>query len=121
MNILIVENDHLLRKALVLFFTAEGHNVLPAVDGQHALTLVQENRAPDLVICEEPMTTLSGPTFLLMLKRMFGKAQPRVIITSGPGEAGVPALFSNASYDYVVSKPIDFFTLKTLVEHISKE
>lgn len=121
MNILIVENDHLLRKALVLYFTAEGHDVLPAVDGQHALDLVQDARPVDLVICDTMTNTISGPTFLLTLKRMFGRAQPRVILTSGPGGAGTPTLYSNASYDYVINKPIDFFTLKTLVEHISKE
>lgn len=121
MNILVVEDDPMLRKALILFLTGEGHYVLGASDGQHALNVVQDNRNIELVICDMMMHAIPGPAFIMMLKHLPEMSMPRIIVISGMEEADTFPEKAMVRYDYFLSKPVDFFTLKTLIGHISNE
>ena len=77
MKILIVDDYLILRLALEDFFTKSGHEVLLAKDGEEALDIAFDNRDINLIICDIMMPSISGPTFISMLKNIFGKVSKK--------------------------------------------
>jgi two-component system, cell cycle sensor histidine kinase and response regulator CckA len=83
MNILIIEDDAMVRKALGHQLLEMSHTISVATNGQEALTLIEKNRQVDLIICDVMMPVLTGPSFLLMLKKYYPVKLPAIIIISG--------------------------------------
>jgi CheY-like chemotaxis protein len=120
MNILIIEDDLMTRKALSHNLLEDGHTVSIAANGQEAISVIEKNRIIDLVICDVMMPVLTGPSFILMLKNYFPKKLPSVIIISGDkvGEDYLKKI--EIPYDHFLSKPIDPQELKEVIAKLQK-
>ena len=114
MNILIIEDDKMLRMALSHHFLEEGHMISAASNGKQALDLVEQTSHLDLIICDVLLPEISGPTFILMLKQKFPKKVPALIVISAvkDGENFLKSL--GIPYDHFLPKPIDFNELGAL-------
>ena len=122
MNILVIEDDHLLRRALGHYLLDIGHTVSTCANGQEALEHIQLQREVDVIIVDVLMPVISGATFLLMLKRHYPQGNlPRIIIISAvsDGEAFVKNL--DVPYDYYFQKPLDFEAVGEVVNEAQKQ
>src|SRR3954470_599144 len=106
MNILIIEDDLMVRKALSHSLLEMGHTVSTSTNGQEAIHVIEKNRAIDLILCDVMMPVLTGPSLILMLKNYFPKNLPAVIIISGDkvGEDYLKKI--EIPYDFFLTKPI---------------
>jgi CheY-like chemotaxis protein len=69
MNILIIEDEQMLRRALIYNLIEAGHMVAACSNGQEGISRVEKNPHLDVIICDVMMPVLSGPGFILMLKK----------------------------------------------------
>lgn len=115
MNILVIEDDHMLRRALGHYLLDIGHTVSSCSNGQEALELLKKNNHIDVIVVDVLMPVLSGASFILMLKRLFPKGLPRIIIISAvrEGESFVRQL--DIPFDHYIQKPVDFEALGEVV------
>lgn len=120
MNILIIEDDQMLRKALSHFLLETANTVTSAANGQEALEAITHNKDVDVILCDVLMPEVSGPTFLLKIKRQFNGKLPKIVIISGvrEGEAFLHQL--EIPFDYFLEKPIDIQKLKALLTEIKQ-
>lgn len=119
MNILVIEDDRLLKNALSLYLQAEGHQVNTASNGQEALALIEQKLEVQLIICDVLMPQIAGPTLILMLKKYFKTVSPVLLVISAVkgGENFIKKL--GVHYDYFLSKPIDFKRLSDIVTQVT--
>lgn len=103
-DILIIDDERAIRKALTEILSAEGYKTEEAADGEEGLKKFKE-RTFDVVLCDIKMPKIDGIEFL----QKAGVANPDVpiIMISGHGniETAVDAVKKGA-YDYI-SKPPD--------------
>lgn len=120
MNILIIEDDKLMRSGLSSILLDWGYTVSVANNGEEALKSLKLNNNIDLIMCDIFMPELSGPTFLLKLKSIFPSKWPQILVMSGVKD---PLTFLNSlevKYDAFISKPIDFNNLKNVLVNLLK-
>ena len=84
-TLLVIEDEAPLRANIARILSAEGYEVITAVDGNEGMQRVRENR-PDLVICDILMPRLDGFGVLATLR-------------SRPETAAIPFIFLTASAD----------------------
>ena len=83
--LLVIEDEAPLRANIVRILTAEGFQVVTAVDGDEGVRRARESR-PDLVICDILMPRMDGYSVLAALR-------------SQPETAAIPFIFLTASAD----------------------
>jgi CheY-like chemotaxis protein len=86
MNILVVDDDKMLREAYSLILSAAGHSVSTAYDGLNALKKYK-NKEPDLILLDMMMPNLDGLGFLKQLYDSNEKQEARIIIFSNLSES----------------------------------
>jgi DNA-binding response OmpR family regulator len=118
MNILILEDDKLLRKAIAHHLLEEGHTVSVAADGNEALELLGRSTRPDAIVCDVIVPGLSGPSFILSLKRLYGQKVPAIIIITSIKEGQDFLKKIDIPYDHYLAKPIDFGMLSSILRDI---
>src|SRR5688572_8776819 len=103
-DILIIDDEKAIRKALTEILSAEGYRTEEAGDGEEGLKKFKE-RSYDVVLCDIKMPKLDGIEFLQ--KATESNADVPVIMISGHGniETAVDAVKKGA-FDYI-SKPPD--------------
>ena len=103
-DILIIDDEKAIRKALTEILSAEGYKTEEAGDGEEGLKKFRE-RSYDVVLCDIKMPKLDGIEFLQ--KATESNADVPVIMISGHGniETAVDAVKKGA-FDYI-SKPPD--------------
>lgn len=121
MNTLIIDDDIFLKKALSFNLLELRHTVAITGDGQEAINLIETNRNFDLIFCDVMMPVLTGPGFLLMLKKYFPKNLPCIVIISGVKDGEDFLKKIDTQYDYFIKKPIDMPELRKLVEEIVRK
>ena len=84
-TLLVIEDEAPLRANIVRLLTAEGFQVIAAVDGDEGIRRARESR-PDLVICDILMPRMDGYGVLALLR-------------SQPETAAIPFIFLTASAD----------------------
>ncbi len=107
-TVLVVDDERHLRESLAELFTADGYQVLQAVDGDEALTLLERSpECPDVIFLDLKMpgrdgiATLQALTAHPDLRRI-----PVVIITSFGGSEQTITAMKTGAYDYI-TKPFD--------------
>lgn len=80
-NILVVDDDPMLREAYEMLLSASGHSVQTAYDGRNALEQYQMYE-PDLVLLDMLMPNLDGVGFLRELKLLQSPPSSKIIIFS---------------------------------------
>jgi len=98
LNVLIVDDDSLLRMSLLQALTQAGYNVR-SVDGGHAALSEIDRETPDLLLSDLNMPGLSGFELLSVVKRRFPAIQ--VIAMSGAffGHSVPTGVFADAFYE----------------------
>ena len=119
MNILVIDDDVFVKKALSFTLLKEGHTVTNAGNGEEAIDLIEKNKNFDLIFCDVMMPVLTGPTFLLMLKKYYPKGLPAIIVISGVKDGENFLHKIEISYDYFISKPIDMEQVNKIVKEIN--
>jgi DNA-binding response OmpR family regulator len=78
-NILIIDDDGIVRDALTVFLTRAGHQVTTAADGGNGL-LVFKNGKQDLVILDRDLPVMTGSAVFAKLREV-SAATPIIILT----------------------------------------
>ncbi len=118
-HILIIDDEPHIRTIIETFLARDGHEVDLAENGKIALKLA-ELKAYDLVITDVIMPEKDGLEVITGFKRIIPGV--RIIVMSG-GSVGldVPYLLNMAQImgaDRVLSKPIDYTELQTMVKDV---
>ena len=103
-RILIIEDDDDIRDSIVALLRAEGYDTLAKACGIDALALLSAGGfAPDAILLDLLMPTMSGAQFMAAISAMPPLAKIPIIITSaGP----VPGDLAKAAFSVLV-KPFD--------------
>jgi CheY-like chemotaxis protein len=104
-EILIVDDDQLVRSSLVMLLEASGYNVTTAIHGFDAL-LQLKRRVPAIVLSDLNMPQMSGFEFLSVVRRRFPEVS--VIAMSGAyhsGESVPGGVIADAFYSKGQSTP----------------
>ncbi|MDH5180328.1 MAG: sigma-54 dependent transcriptional regulator [Gammaproteobacteria bacterium] len=111
-TILVVEDDHELLEALRETLQIAGYRVVTASDGQHALTVLAENKI-NLVVSDIQMPNMDGRQLLKQIRQQ-GLDVPIILMTAyGTIQQAVDAMRDGAS-DYMV-KPFEAEVLANMV------
>lgn len=117
-NILIVDDEKLLRELLRTFFSDRGYNVIEAENGIDALNVVEKNDT-DIAIIDLKMPEMGGIELMKCLRER-GKKFPFIVIT-----ASSPSEVSDEDYNAVgkeisefVKKPFHILELERTVKRV---
>jgi CheY-like chemotaxis protein len=112
-NILVVDDEEIMRNLLDKMLSLEGYNILTAVDGQDALEVVAKEKV-DLVVSDMKMPRMDGFELLKNLRNNYPDIG--VVIMTGFGDTYTvkDALLLGA--DEYLSKPFKRLELLSVVE-----
>ena len=115
-NILIVDDDEVLRLLLKQFLEGEGYQIDEAPDGENALAKLSS--APyDLVIMDIAMPGIDGLSVCEHLKSTMPKPPPVLMITALEDEESVDRSFTAGAVD-LIRKPILWPVLRNRIKYI---
>jgi len=116
LRVLVVEDDALLRWALVETLTAVGHTVVEAVDGAGALGKVRDSSAPfDVVLLDCCLPDCDGLTLLASIHRWTPTSA--VVLMTPLGDVAVAPQARRLGAAGVLNKPFDMHLVNgTLME-----
>ena len=104
LEVLVVDDDEIVRSSIAKAIAEAGHRVAEAIDGAAALNLIK-SRAFDLAVCDVQMPHLDGFALLRTLRRE-SPATAVVIMTSFGIIPDVVCSLRGGAVDYV-TKPFD--------------
>src|SRR5512143_3615965 len=123
-KILVVDDEQSLRDFLAIMLKKEGHDVVTAEDGTHAMNAVQ-SEIFDLVISDVKMPVIDGIGVLRSVKEISPETVVIMITAYATAETAVEAMKLGAS-DYII-KPFKVDELKLIINnslekrHLRKE
>lgn len=119
MNILVVDDEKMIRMALKERLGREGYHVSAAEDGKSAMALVGQE-VPDLVLLDVHLPDADGLTILKTLQERFAEL-PVIMITGSSSIATSVRAMKNGAYDYLI-KPFNanelVITVKRALDHL---
>jgi CheY-like chemotaxis protein len=119
-RVLVVEDDHIIRELLVVNLRMEGHEAVIAVDGNEALTAVEERR-PDVILLDMMLPNLDGWEVTARLKTASAtQAIPIVALSARAMQADIER-GKELGVDHYVTKPFDPIDLMKLVDGLVPE
>jgi signal transduction histidine kinase/ActR/RegA family two-component response regulator len=118
LNILLVDDEPLVREIQTEYLTGEGHRVDSAPDGQQAIHLFASGRF-DVVITDQAMPGMTGDQVAAAIKQM--SPLTPVILLTGFGDMMLATGEKPAGVDLVLSKPISISGLRDAVEKLCAE
>jgi DNA-binding response OmpR family regulator len=123
---LIVDDESGIRLALQRWFVRQGWTALLAEDGEEALTMIRAAREDhasrlDLVICDLHLPKLSGIELHAVLQVEEPAMIERLIFSTGDTVTDAMAGGVLSSHPYVLQKPFEFSTLRSMLQTIVPE
>lgn len=115
MDILLVDDDDEVRRAIGQFLIGRGHHLQTASDGAEALRFLVDH-PPDLVISDIQMPGMDGIAFLKAVRREFPDL-PVILMTGYATVETAIAALRNRAYDYL-KKPIQLEELLTCIQRL---
>ena len=115
-EILVVDDDEVIRLLLRQFLEGEGYKVDEAADGHQALHKLTA-RTFDLIIMDIAMPGADGPAICQSIISSVNNAPPVLMITALDNEAFVDRSFQAGAVDYI-RKPIHWSVLKNRIRYI---
>jgi len=112
-NILIVDDEQVVRESLTHWFREDNYNVLAAEDGETALKIFEKNKF-DLILLDMKMPGMSGLDLLVKVKANDPDVVVILITAFASVQSAIKALKDGAQ-DYI-TKPIDPDELSHIVE-----
>lgn len=103
-NILIAEDERMMRKAILFRLQKEGYTVTEANDGKEALELIDSNDF-DLVIADIMMPYASGLEVVEHIQNMSTNKKPKVILLSALGQENIVLKAFALGADDYMTKP----------------
>ena len=101
-RVLVVEDDDDTRRLLELELGEAGYDVIPALDGQHALRIAKTAR-PKVLLVDLGLPLMSGEEFLRRWRISADAKDATVVIVSGREDA--PAVAESLGIRTVIPKP----------------
>jgi len=90
-TVLHVEDEPMVRKAMVLLLTGDGYSVTSAASGPEAIHLIQEGLRPELLIMDFHLDEdMNGAEATEGIRRALGYALPVIMLTGNPSGAEIP-------------------------------
>lgn len=115
-NILVIEDDELLRLTLEDRLLMEGFIVLTAADGAEGLRQARE-QLPDLILCDIMMPVMDGYAVLQALQKETRTTRiPFVFLTASSDPLQIRAGLDLGATDYLC-KPVPKTKLLTTIQH----
>ena len=105
LNVLVVDDEIMVREVLQEYLSGDGHGVETAKDGVEALELFQQQEF-DLVITDRAMPEMNGDQLAEHIKKIAPKI-PLIMLT-GFGELMKAKEECPKGVDYLISKPLTF-------------
>ena len=104
-NILVADDDRIVRRIVVAKLTGLGYNVAQVEDGQEALEYLENGEVPDLLITDSLMPRMTGLELVRSIRNNAEiAALPVIMLTSRQGEQDVIEGLETGLDDYV-TKP----------------
>lgn len=104
-NILVADDDRIVRRIVVAKLTGLGYNVDQVEDGQEALEFLENGRIPDLLITDSLMPRMTGLELVRSIRSHADiAALPVIMLTSRQGEQDVIEGLETGLDDYI-TKP----------------
>jgi DNA-binding NtrC family response regulator len=113
-NILIVDDELIVRESLLHWFEEDNYNVETAEDGENALKKFEKGKY-DLILLDMKMPGISGLDLLTKLKE-YDKDVIVILITAFASVPSAIRALKDGAYDYI-TKPIDPDELTHVVEN----
>lgn len=98
-SVVLVEDDHRIRAALVRALSERGHDVVASATGMEGLNRIVE-RSPDLVILDLGLPDIQGSELLKMVRAV--SAVPVIVATARDDDAEIVRTLDAGADDYVV-------------------
>ena len=114
-SLLVVDDDAVVREALVEALAEAGYEVRAAGDGARAVALLAE-RAPDVVLSDVRMPGMDGLALLALLRERAPEI-PVLLMTAFDDMPTVVAAMREGATDFLV-KPLDLHELRTRVARV---
>ena len=114
-QILIVDDEPLIRKSLYEILRIDGYRVQMAASGEEALDILEKNEI-DIVVTDFKLPKISGLQLLQEIKSRTPKAEVILITGYGSIESAVEAMKKGA-FDYI-TKPINDAEIKITIGKI---
>ena len=115
-NILVVDDDDVVRLLLRQFLEGAGYNVVESEDGYQAMARIAE-RQFDLVIMDIAMPGINGHEVCEQIRTTVENPPPLFMITAFDDEESVDRSFRAGAVDYI-HKPIRWSVLKNRIRYI---
>lgn len=104
MDILVVEDDPVLKAVLKHFFPLKGHEVIEASDGRQGLEILSQGKRPELIITDIMMPQMNGYDMIAAIKSQPDLAEiPVIIITAGKID---PEKYGASGANEIYQKPL---------------
>ena len=118
-KILIVEDDTIIRDALVEFLQGEGYEMSVATNGKEAVTVAKSVK-PDLIIMDMFMPVMDGWDATRAIKETEGFEHTKVVCLSAYASAENDERSKRVKCDLILTKPVYPDDLKKNVEDLLK-
>jgi PAS domain S-box-containing protein len=115
LNILVVDDEPLVRQVLFAYLTGDGHRVETANDGREALTKFGREEF-DLVLTDKSMPQMTGDALAVAIKQVAPK-KPVVLVT-GFGEIMKASGQKPEGIDSILCKPVTRDSLRQTVAEV---
>jgi CheY-like chemotaxis protein len=113
-TVLIVEDYADVRAMMRIMVHKYGYDVIEARDGYEAMEKAQQYH-PDLILMDLAMPVLDGFTATRMIRNFAGFGDTPIIVLSAYGDTYYDKAVE-AGCNEVINKPIDFKTIKPLLQ-----
>ncbi|MBM2841476.1 MAG: response regulator receiver protein [Bacteroidetes bacterium] len=114
-TILVIDDNEDFRKLLAEAITMWGYNAAEAVDGEQALSIIQQF-SPDLVICDLDMPNMNGLEFTKRVKEINPKFP--VIMVTAFAKFYTPEEINESHPDEFLQKPVHMDKLLEIIQRI---
>ena len=103
-NILVVDDDKEIVKAIEIYLSKEGYHILKAYDGKQALEIVRQNENIHLMILDIMMPEIDGITVANLVRK--DKTIPIIMLSAKSEDYDKIEGLNNGAYDYI-TKPFN--------------
>lgn len=115
LDILVVDDELVIRELLSRYFTSRGHAVVVAASAEQALPLA-EHGSFDAIITDLRMPGMDGRTLIRHLRQLPSCSNTRFVISTGDATAIPPFSETGEPAVDIVAKPYDVDALVSIVE-----
>lgn len=103
-NILVVDDDKEIVKAIEIYLSKEGYNILKAYDGKQALDIIEKTKEIHLVLLDIMMPKLDGISVANIIRK--DKAIPIIMLSAKSEDYDKISGLNNGADDYI-TKPFN--------------